>query len=65
MWMVFGILAAKKAQKKVEFLSAENMKRSWVNYGKYRNWSDKAQGEGEVFLRHATQIKNIWIPYGA
>ena len=23
-----------------------------------------AQGEGREFLRHATQVKNIWIPYG-
>ena len=48
----------------IERLSADNMKRTWVNYGKYRNWSDKAQGEGEGFLRRASQIKNIWIPYG-
>lgn len=50
---------------KVEALSADNMKRTWVNYGKYRNWADPEQGEGQVFLRQATQIKNIWIPYGA
>jgi len=51
--------------KNVELLSADNMKRTWVNYGKYRNWLDKAQGEGNEFLKHASQIKNIWIPYGA
>jgi len=51
--------------KEMEFLSADNMKRTWVNYGKYRNWLDKEQGEGKVFLKHASQIKNIWIPYGA
>lgn len=49
----------------MELLSADNMKRTWVNYGKYRNWLDKTQGEGAVFLKHASQIKNIWIPYGA
>ncbi len=54
----------KEGCKKVELLAADNMKRSWVNYGKHRNWLDQAQGEGEVFLRQATQIKNIWIPYG-
>lgn len=54
-----------EGSKKVEFLSTDNMKRTWVNYGKYRNWLDKTQGEGESFLRHATEIKNIWIPYGA
>ncbi len=55
----------KKGCKDIELLSADNMKRTWVNYGKYRNWLDIEQGEGEVFLKHASQIKNIWIPYGA
>ena len=48
----------------VEMLSAENMKRTWVNHGKYRDWRQSAQGQGKEFLRRATQIKNIWIPYG-
>ncbi len=50
--------------KTIEHAAAENMKRTWVNYGKFRNWYDGRQGQGEEFLRHATQIKNIWIPYG-
>ncbi len=49
----------------VERLSAGNMKRTWVAHGRERNWLDAAQGEGEEFLRQATHIKNIWIPYGA
>ena len=55
----------KDGSKEIELLSADNMKRTWVNYGKYRNWLDREQGEGQVFLRQASQIKNIWIPYGA
>ncbi|MBP6577288.1 MAG: aldehyde dehydrogenase family protein [Chryseobacterium sp.] len=55
----------KEGCKDIEFLSADSMKRTWLNFGKYRNWLDNAQGEGEEFLRHATEIKNIWIPYGA
>ncbi|HWA35757.1 MAG TPA: hypothetical protein VG737_16555, partial [Cyclobacteriaceae bacterium] len=55
---------SKEGSTQVEKASAENMKRTWVNYGKYRNWFDAEQGEGEQFLRYATQIKNIWIPYG-
>ena len=55
---------SKEGSAVVEKASAENMKRTWVNFGKHRNWSDAEQGEGEQFLRHATQIKNIWIPYG-
>ncbi|MBF0286703.1 MAG: aldehyde dehydrogenase family protein [SAR324 cluster bacterium] len=55
---------SKAGSKMVEYASAENMKRTWVNYGKHRDWFNKLHGEGEAFLRHATQIKNIWIPYG-
>ncbi|NND32069.1 MAG: aldehyde dehydrogenase family protein [Saprospiraceae bacterium] len=56
---------SKEGCKDMEFLSADNMKRTWVNYGKYRDWMDREQGEGEEFLKYASQIKNIWIPYGA
>jgi len=41
------------------------MKRTWVNHGKYRDWLQDDVGEGAEFLRKASQIKNIWIPYGA
>jgi aldehyde dehydrogenase (NAD+) len=53
-----------QGSEEVERLAAGNMKRTWVNYGKPRNWMDGNEGEGEEFLRHATQVKNIWIPYG-
>jgi aldehyde dehydrogenase (NAD+) len=45
-------------------LSAGNMKRTWVDYGRGRDWEDPLQGEGEEFLEQATQVKNIWVPYG-
>ena len=48
----------------VEEAAADNMKRTWVNYGKALNWRDSKQGQGLHFLAHATQIKNIWTPYG-
>lgn len=48
----------------IETEAAATMKRTWVNYGRYHDWEDAEQGEGEVFLRKATEIKNIWIPYG-
>jgi len=54
---------SKEGSKMVEYASAENMKRTWVNYGKQYNWHDP-KTEGKDFLRHATQIKNIWVPYG-
>jgi len=50
--------------KRIELASAGNMKRTWVSYGHPRGWMDTAQGEGEEFLREATQVKNIWVPYG-
>jgi aldehyde dehydrogenase (NAD+) len=48
----------------VEAASISNMKRTWVSYGHARDWTDPVQGEGQEFLREATQVKNIWTPYG-
>jgi aldehyde dehydrogenase (NAD+) len=48
----------------VEAASITNMKRTWVNHGRARQWVDRTQGEGADFLREATQVKNIWTPYG-
>ena len=47
----------------VERLSAGNMKRTWVDLGRGRDWTDPSAG-GEEFLEQATQVKNIWVPYG-
>ena len=54
----------REGSKLVEEEAAATMKRTWVNYGKHHDWADREQGEGEIFLRKATEIKNIWIPYG-
>jgi aldehyde dehydrogenase (NAD+) len=48
----------------VEKASAGNLKSTWTNQGKQFDWHNDAQAQGEEYLRHATQIKNIWIPYG-
>jgi aldehyde dehydrogenase (NAD+) len=48
----------------VERLSVGNMKQTWVDLGRSREWADARLGAGEEFLDHATQVKNIWIPYG-
>lgn len=53
-----------EGSKMVEYASAGNMKRTWVNYGHTRDWLSKEQGEGQEFLREATHVKNIWTPYG-
>ena len=54
-----------EGSKEVEFQSANNMKCTWVNYGDVYDWTNSTHMEGELFLRKASQIKNIWIPYGA
>jgi aldehyde dehydrogenase (NAD+) len=48
----------------VERLSTGNMKRTFVSYGRPRDWASPEQGEGPEFLRQATHVKNIWVPYG-
>jgi aldehyde dehydrogenase (NAD+) len=55
---------SRKGSKMVEEEAAASMKRTWVNYGLFHDWEDPEQGQGESFLRKATEIKNIWIPYG-
>jgi aldehyde dehydrogenase (NAD+) len=44
----------------VEALSAGNLKATWT-YGAAVDW---AKTQGREFLRRATQVKNIWTPYG-
>ncbi len=44
--------------------SIGNLKQVWTNEGRPIDWFDPAQAEGRWFLRHATQVKNIWVPYG-
>ncbi len=48
----------------VERLSAGNMKRTWVGYGRPHDWSALGRGAADEMLREATQVKNIWVPYG-
>lgn len=49
--------------KVIEFGSAQNLKRTWVNNGMSRDWM-KADAEGIEFLQASTEVKNVWIPYG-
>ncbi|MFL6659988.1 MAG: aldehyde dehydrogenase family protein [Massilia sp.] len=48
----------------VERLSATSLKRTWVGGGKGRDWYDTKQAGGRAVLAHASQVKNVWIPYG-
>ncbi|MDR6539232.1 aldehyde dehydrogenase family protein [Variovorax soli] len=55
---------AKDLSRIAERLSIGNLKRTLVDHGLATDWHDGAAAEGPLFLRHATQVKNIWIPYG-
>jgi aldehyde dehydrogenase (NAD+) len=47
----------------VEKASAGNMKRTHL--AKHpRDWTVSAEAEGRDYLREATQVKNVWVPYG-
>ncbi len=46
----------------VEAASIGNLKQTWVGHGRPRDWR---AADAEACLRRATQVKNIWVPYGA
>jgi aldehyde dehydrogenase (NAD+) len=48
----------------VRTASIGNMKQVFANDGHQYDWFNPAQAEGRWFLQHATQVKNIWVPYG-
>jgi len=45
-------------------MSIGNLKQVFTNEGRAINWFDPKLAEGRWFLEHATQVKNIWVPYG-
>ena len=45
-------------------LSTGNLKQVFTNEGRAIDWFDAAQSEGKWWLRHAVQVKNVWVPYG-
>ena len=53
----------KDGVKGVELASANNMKRTWTSWD-FKDLLDDQEGEGREYLREATQVKNIWVPYG-
>jgi aldehyde dehydrogenase (NAD+) len=44
--------------------SVGNLKQVWTNEGRAIDWFNPKLAEGRWFLEHATQVKNIWVPYG-
>ncbi len=47
--------------KDIEVVSAGNLKRTWVNNATAFDWS---VDHSRRFLQAATEVKNIWVPYG-
>ncbi len=45
-------------------MSVGNLKQVWTNEGRTIDWFDSKIVEGRWLLEHATQVKNIWVPYG-
>ncbi len=60
LWVFGSASASAMAQR----LSVGNLKRTLVDHGLATDWRDPAAAEGPILLRHAVQVKNIWIPYG-
>jgi aldehyde dehydrogenase (NAD+) len=54
----------KATAERAKGLSIGNLKQVFTNEGRVIDWFDASQGEGRWFLQHATQVKNIWVPYG-
>jgi aldehyde dehydrogenase (NAD+) len=44
--------------------SIGNLKQVFTNEGRAIDWFNPQVAEGRWFLEHATQVKNIWVPYG-
>src|SRR5882762_8498599 len=44
--------------------STGNLKQVFTNEGRAIDWFDVKQAEGRWYLQHATQVKNVWVPYG-
>ena len=53
---------AGNSSRDIERFSTASLKRTWVNHNKNRDWY--SNGQGKEFLKNATNVKNIWIPYG-
>jgi len=48
----------------IESLAADNMKRTWLNYGKAYDWTDAVQMDAKGLMERGSEVKNIWVPYG-
>jgi aldehyde dehydrogenase (NAD+) len=54
-----------EASAAMEKASTGNLKQTWTTRGLYYDFADVDKFEGSYFLQRATQVKNVWVPYGA
>ena len=59
-----GVVVSKDLPLRVKAASIGNLKQTWTNDKYDFDWFDSKQCDGRYFMRRATQIKNIWVPYG-
>jgi aldehyde dehydrogenase (NAD+) len=50
--------------RRIETLSAVNLKRMWTTPPPDRDWYATDDAQDREFLEQATQVKNVWVPYG-
>ena len=48
----------------LETLSAINLKRTWIEATPAAAWADANWAAPDRFLHQATQVTNVWVPYG-
>ncbi|TPM51698.1 aldehyde dehydrogenase family protein [Mesorhizobium sp. B2-2-3] len=48
---------------KAEVESVGNLKRIWSGNGRSLDWASE-EAAGDVLLRRAVEVKNVWVPYG-
>jgi len=48
----------------IEKLAADNMKRTWLNFGMAYDWTNPQHMHARSLMERATEVKNIWVPYG-
>ncbi len=58
-------MGSAEASTMVEKASTSNLKQTWTSRGLAFDLGDKARFEGDYFLARSTQVKNVWVPYGA
>jgi len=62
---VLWFAGSAEASAMVENASIANLKQTFTTRGLAYDLADREKFEGDFFLKRATQVKNVWVPYGA